>query len=109
MRSAPFRSIETTDCPCRKFIASVDERRAKGQIFFGRARLTSVTPDKDTDELVEVLVSYDAGPSGVKDASGRVISQSRPRTAVTGLFYVRKIDSQWLIENIVSIRKGDLA
>ena len=106
MNAEAFARLETPGCPCHKFVKSVSDVRAKGQHYFGHATITSLTATIDSHVEVEVLVSYDSTPGGIKDRNGRVISQSPGLIGATENFYVKQVAGRWLVRSILSVRAG---
>jgi hypothetical protein len=106
MRASNFARIETANCPCRKFLASLKDVADRHQHYFGHARLTSMTPVVDSRTSVEVLVVYDSSVGGIRDASDKTVSTSAARTGVTELFFVTLSGDRGLVRGITVVHEG---
>jgi hypothetical protein len=102
-----FSALETAGCNCRKFLAMLRVVRSRHRHYFGRAHLTAVRPSVNSPTEVEVLVAYNAGPSGIADSRGRTIHRFPRRTGATEVFTVVRSSQRWLISNESVLKEGD--
>jgi hypothetical protein len=106
MDTAALGELETGECACRKFLESIRVTAARGQHYFGKSFIRSMTASADGPSQVEVLVEYDTTVGGTKDASGRVVFRGPARRGVKALFDVQLVGGRWLIADIASISSG---
>lgn len=106
MNAVALDRLETSDCPCRRFLNSVRQIAAKHERYFGRAVSLHLTPAADSDALVEVLASYDTTAGGIADAKGHILTQGKAHRGVVAMFYVKRVRDRWLISDIVNLKPG---
>ena len=106
MEAGPLSAIETSDCICRKFLASIHAAAAAGNRYFGSTTIRALTPTVDSTQQVEVLVLYDTSAGGTKSADGKILFKGPPRTGVEAVFTLRLVHGQWLVADIATIKPG---
>jgi len=102
MDSRGLALLMTAYCRCRQQLTAIDQAKAKGERYIDHVELVSLTPVRDGNTEVSVLVEYNADSGGLVDAHGRPITRSAPRKGVRRLFRVVQQANIWLISDIGS-------
>ena len=99
-------ALMTPNCPCQRVATSTRQIAAKGEEYFGRTRLISITPSLDGADAADALVEYDYTAGGIRDLHGREITHSAGRRGVLMSLRFRRTNSGWLIADAVVLREG---
>jgi hypothetical protein len=99
-------ALMTAGCTCRRVATSVIDVAKKGQTYFGRNQLVSVTPSSDGPVVAEAFVEYDYTAGGIKDEHGHVLSTMPGRVGAKLNFILNLRDGHWLIAEVRLIKEG---
>ena len=99
-------ALMTPSCPCREVVTATKQAVARHQHFFGTNSVVSIVPNMDGPAAADVLVTYDYTRSGIKNASGRVVSSGPGRRGTTQDFRLVKQNGAWLIAKILRVSSG---
>ncbi len=76
----------------------------RGDHYVDTAHITAIRGRAVTVREVEVLVTYDAGPSGLSDSSGHPLTRTGPARGLERSFDLLEIDHRWLINRIENLK-----
>lgn len=107
--AASLSALMTRDCVCQQVVEATREAVSKHRVFFGRNRVVSIIANLDASTAADALVTYDYTKSGLKDATGRVISSGAGHIGTTQNFRLIKRNGKWLISTILRVSPGKTA
>jgi hypothetical protein len=99
-------ALMTPSCHCRDVVKAIRAAVTKGQHFFGQNKVQSLVPNLDGPRAADVLLTYDFTRSGIKDASGRVVSSGPGMKGATQDFRLERQGDRWLISQILRVSSG---
>jgi hypothetical protein len=106
MHPAEFGALMTKNCKCRKFVRTLRHLQTKHEHFFGAAKVLRITPVIDDPHTTQVLVTYNAGPGGIKGPTGRTVSRGKPLNLASLNYILVRAGPRWLIARIDIINYG---
>jgi hypothetical protein len=102
MDPAPLSRLMTADCSCREQITAIRTAATHGRHYVDTATVRSLTAELEGPTTADVLVEFDAGPGGLVDSAGHVITSVPARNGIKRFFRLRLVGVRWLIWEIQS-------
>jgi hypothetical protein len=100
MDAAALGAFMAPSCNCRQQVRAVQTAASRHERYIDHVRLVSLTPVLDGPNTADVLVEYNAGPAGLVDARGRMVTRTSAKNGIKRLFHLARQSGDWLIVEI---------